>query len=386
MQVGARAAQTSHHHHHHHHHHHSSGLRAASYEPDEHPDVNVVKSAAGPSRPASLSSGSIRGGGSSRGGGSTRDSRLSSRQSSGDKTRISKGGATAKAQERRRLLLHDKAEREAELKTVLDTWFAGFDHNNDKQLNRDELRLLLAHLYPGDPPEEGALDFLILKATEINSGSLHLPGNLNGLVPWDATVQTVTRYSEYIRQKRRLDALMEELDVDASGTLDAQELHNFLQRLSPGLEVIEEDVRFILEYSDVNQDGAISCDELWSMVQVWRAVTSNLPHGRKKWEEKRVSIKARALIKESAPKAHASTLAETSAMASDWSERASQRESGDALAEEAEEEEEEEPAAEANGVAAGEPEAQSADGFDGFANGVGGETSKKRSTAFCIVL
>ena len=212
---------------------------------------------------------------------------------SGIRASAAAGSSNAKGQ-RRGSLHQRRLEQEAKQQILLESWFEQFDSNGDKQLDRSELRALLTHLYPGSPPEEGALDFLIKKATEIRAASMHLAGNPNGLVPWAAAVKTVARYGAYLREKARLDALMEELDVDESGGLDAKELGMFLQRISPDLEVTDGDVEFMLEQCDVDNDGSISADELMGLVQVWRLITTAGPEKRKgRLQAKQISILSR---------------------------------------------------------------------------------------------
>ena len=208
------------------------------------------------------------------------------------------GGSNAKAQ-RRGSLHQRRLEQEAKQLTLLESWFEKFDSNGDKQLDREELQALLTHLYPGSPPDEGALDFLVKKATEIRSASMHLTGNPNGLVPWAAAVKTVARYGAYLKEKGKLDALLRELDVDESGGLDKGELGTFLRRLSPDLTVTDDDVEFMLEQCDVDNDGAISRDEVIGMVQVWRLVTTAGPEKRKgRLQSKQISILSRGRAKD----------------------------------------------------------------------------------------
>ena len=81
------------------------------------------------------------------------------------------GTPNAKAAERKRVLQERKRERQAQLQLQLDEWFERFDEDQNKQLDRNELRKLLMHLHPDTPVEEEALDYLIKRATEIVSAS-----------------------------------------------------------------------------------------------------------------------------------------------------------------------------------------------------------------------
>ena len=70
-------------------------------------------------------------------------------------------------------------------------WFEAFDSNNDGELNRDELRVLLTDLHPDNPPDEKMLDHLIERATAIESSSLTLAGRVDGTVGRASAMKTV---------------------------------------------------------------------------------------------------------------------------------------------------------------------------------------------------
>ena len=143
------------------------------------------------------------------------------------------GTPNAKAAERKRVLQERKRERQAQLQLQLDEWFERFDEDQNKQLDRNELRKLLMHLHPDTPVEEEALDYLIKRATEIVSASLTLEGNANGLVPRDKAVKTVTRYSQYLKDKRELDDKLKQFDSDGNGKLEPEELAALLREPHP---------------------------------------------------------------------------------------------------------------------------------------------------------
>ena len=273
------------------------------------------------------------------GGSSFRSSTLPRTKSSASVRRGSAGAAVRKREQKRALQAAKKAEEER-LRKQLEQWFAEFDTDGNKQLDREELRKLLAHIFPEAPPDEvrreprqrprgagrparpprppcsrpaqaacrercrvppppwaqAALDFLIRKATQIVSASLTIEGNVDGLVPWNATVQTVTRYSAYLKHKAQLDELFSRFDQDNNGLLEPSELRQMLSAraplgaatrrhppappparpaahaarsvsdgargappgdagsLTPGMEVTDGDVQFVLDNCDVNND------------------------------------------------------------------------------------------------------------------------------------
>ena len=103
-------------------------------------------------------------------------------------------------------------------------WYSQFDTNRNGVLERDELRALLQHLHPDHAPDEKMLDWLIERATAIESFSLQLSGSLHGAVSRLAIMKTVEKYDAVIRQKTRLDEIFRTADVDGSGKLERSEV------------------------------------------------------------------------------------------------------------------------------------------------------------------
>lgn len=64
------------------------------------------------------------------------------------------GSIAARNRERKKTLAAAKREEEARLQALVDEWFAAFDTDGNKQLDREELRKLLENLYPDAPPDE----------------------------------------------------------------------------------------------------------------------------------------------------------------------------------------------------------------------------------------
>ena len=73
-----------------------------------------------------------------------------------------------------------EAERKARIQAEVSGWFRDFDKNNDGKLQREELRALLAWMHPSRPPTDENLDYLIERATAVESSSLRLPGGGGG--------------------------------------------------------------------------------------------------------------------------------------------------------------------------------------------------------------
>jgi len=164
-------------------------------------------------------------------------------------------------------------ERLAKLKVEVDGWMTRFDINNDNILQRDELRALLVHLHPERVPSEDSLDFLIEKATAVETYSLRIAGNKNGVVSWHEVRPTVLRYHEYCKDQTYLDKVFRRFDTDESGTLDASELPALLRAVAPeGCAVDDADVHHIFHQCDLNGDGVISREEVLPMIASWTTI------------------------------------------------------------------------------------------------------------------
>jgi len=195
-------------------------------------------------------------------------------------------------------LRHKEAERRAKLKAEVDTWFKQYDFNQDGILQRDELAALLTFLSPDRPPTEGNLDFLIEKATAIDTYSMHLPGNKNGSVTWHNARTTVHKYHEYCRDQDYLDSVFARFDADGNGTLDATELPGLLAAVAPeGRVVRSSDVHYILQQcDDKGDDGVISRDEVMPMLARWKRISVlDIPPPRD-WRDSRDSLERKTSL------------------------------------------------------------------------------------------
>lgn len=186
--------------------------------------------------------------------------------------------------------LEKKAEaRNKVLAAQLDSWFLMFDTDGDKQFNRDELTALLSHLNPGAPPTAEVINLVMRDATGVYGRGLEkgstdrvsgvydktgqriiLSGHDNGLVHRDKLVPVVKKYSAYIKEQAKIDAVFAKFDTDESGTLEREELLPLMKLLSPDVEPDEEDVNFIFAQVDGDGNGCISRSELLPLLAVWK--------------------------------------------------------------------------------------------------------------------
>ena len=168
------------------------------------------------------------------------------------------------------MLTKREQERRARITAEIEVWFNQFDENGDGRLQRDELRALLTWLHPSRPPTEQNLDFLIRKATAIESSSLTIPGNKDGDVSWHDVRPCVLDYGDYCKDQSYIDSVFQRFDSDLSGELDAEELLQLLRSIAPEeISVDMTDVEYVLQQFDLNSDGVIDRDELLPMLAKW---------------------------------------------------------------------------------------------------------------------
>ena len=168
------------------------------------------------------------------------------------------------------MLTKREAERRARIQAEIEVWFNQFDENGDGRLQRDELRALLTWLHPSRPPTEENLDFLIEKATAIESSSMRIRGNKNGDVSWHDVRPCVLEYGDYCKDQSYIDSVFQRFDNDHSGELDAEELLLLLRSIAPeDISVDMSDVEYVLQQFDLNSDGVIDRDELLPMLAKW---------------------------------------------------------------------------------------------------------------------
>ena len=142
------------------------------------------------------------------------------------------------------------------MQAKIEAWFEEFDKDQNGELERDELRHLLSHLFPEHPPDETWLDTLIERATAIESYSLQIRGDKDGAVSKLAVAKAVERYGAYTRQQTLLDDIFGTHDVDKSGLLEKTEvlaMLNDLVQKTPNLKHItadDGDVEWVLEHCD----------------------------------------------------------------------------------------------------------------------------------------
>lgn len=191
-----------------------------------------------------------------------------------------------------------REERNKQLQQQIESWYSQFDTNRNGVLERDELRALLQHLHPDHAPDEKMLDWLIERATAIESFSLQLSGSLHGAVSRLAISKTVEKYDSVVRQKTRLDEIFGTADVDGSGKLERSEvlaMMNDLASKTPSLRHVradEADVEWVLESCDMDNDKtSVSREELYQALATWKELAQTKARTEPIVEEKTIGRK-----------------------------------------------------------------------------------------------
>ena len=184
-----------------------------------------------------------------------------------------------------------EAERQMRIQSQIEGWFEEFDTNKDGKLQREELRALLTFLHPSRPPTEQNLDYLVERATAVESSSTRIPGNKNGVVGWHDLRQVVLWYGDYCKDQSYIDSIYTRYDVDGSGKLESTEIFTLLRAVAPEECAVDEaDVRYILESFDTDKNGVIDRDELLPMLAKWAQVAYTKVE-QQRLEEKRLSVR-----------------------------------------------------------------------------------------------
>lgn len=186
--------------------------------------------------------------------------------------------------------LEKKSEARSKLLSAqLDEWFNKFDTDGDKHFDRDELAALLTHLNPGAPPSSDVIDMVMKDATGVYTVSLDgkpagrkshmydnsgqrsvMQGRANGTIHRDKLVPVVKKYSAYIREQAKIDAVFDKFDTDKSGTLEQSELLPLMKCVCPDVEPDEADVKFMLAEVDMDSNEQIDRNELLPLLAVWK--------------------------------------------------------------------------------------------------------------------
>ena len=187
---------------------------------------------------------------------------------------VAQSNAKRKLQKKKAERMDERAKERAEaVQAQLEKWFNDFDVNKNNRLERHELQELLSFLYPGRPPSEQMMDTLCLKASEVRTTKLTLPGQVDASIPWHDVRATVIRYHDYCKEQAYLDRVFATFDIDASDNLDVSEVPRLLKAAAPqGIVPDSSDVAYVMGQADANSDGVISRWEILPLIARWRVL------------------------------------------------------------------------------------------------------------------
>ncbi|KAL1526755.1 hypothetical protein AB1Y20_015451 [Prymnesium parvum] len=149
----------------------------------------------------------------------------------------------------------------------VDAWFAQFDVNHSGVLEREQLSKLLEHL-TGTSPDRVTMEFLMQKAIAIDTTGDGKP-DTSGISRASAEA-VVAKYAHYVEQKEVLQSIFTDFDTNHSGRLERGQLRALLLKVSPGKEVADSDVDYVLNMCNDDSKGSIARDELLPAVATWR--------------------------------------------------------------------------------------------------------------------
>jgi len=180
------------------------------------------------------------------------------------------------------------AKRRAAEEKKIERWFAEFDKDRNDIFDRSELRALLTDLgsksvdkntkqpTPQGPPDDEALDHLMRLSAKM-SGESEVPTGLTR----SQICAAVNKYWNYVGEQAAWDDMFAKYDKDKTGELTFEQcklmIHENCGKASA------DDIAYIIEGADANENGTISRDELLALVANWnRLVDERLAEKQKK--------------------------------------------------------------------------------------------------------
>lgn len=138
-----------------------------------------------------------------------------------------------------------------------------YDFNHSGKLEPDQIRRLLTDVGlttpAGIPPTDEEIDF-ILSVSDHEGDHCLYPSELE---------YALRAWSVYTEKREALSEALKNFDRSATGTLNKDELANYLRSLNGGIDVPEEEVAWVLREADVYGDGEVRHATLILATSVW---------------------------------------------------------------------------------------------------------------------
>ena len=150
-------------------------------------------------------------------------------------------------------------------------WLRQFDVNRSGRLERDELAALLQHVHPeAGTPKAEALDLLIMRATELRTYTITMPGDPHGAVRGEMLTAVVSGYSLYLLANDALDR-----HSASGGVVALADLPGLMRDANEGLECEASDVDFVVNcmgssINGIDSASHVSRDDLLEAMSAWR--------------------------------------------------------------------------------------------------------------------
>jgi Ca2+-binding EF-hand superfamily protein len=171
--------------------------------------------------------------------------------------------ARSVASRRRRNALKAKKEAyqkklEDEKKTIAEL-LTKYDVDGSGTFDKEELRAILTDLDKKHTPDEGSLEFVMDKLS-----------NMEGEVYSSKIIIVIQKYKNYMKDKDTYDGLFKKHDTDGSGKLEDHQLLAMMKEVArERVDVDHEDLKMLLEITDEDKSGNIEIHEVKAAMAEW---------------------------------------------------------------------------------------------------------------------
>jgi len=140
---------------------------------------------------------------------------------------------------------------------------AKYDTNKTGKLEEDQIRKLLTDIDddtpPGTAPTDEEIDFVLKVADQAGDNCLALNELEFAMRAWHI----------FCKNRSSMEEAIAKFDKTGEGTLTRDELKQYLISLNDGLDVLDEEVTWVMEEADLFGDGVIRKIELVMATSAW---------------------------------------------------------------------------------------------------------------------